>query len=142
MSEAPITMSVGGKFWAMSNAQPSDLLVWLEPWAEEFCVASKSSILCEIDGSTTQTGFPEIELTEGHVVFWASFGNLVRVRIDGILQDSASATIVFPEIPNLSSKEVLNLCFPKGSAARVGGLAPAKSPSRSAWRKLIDWLGR
>ena len=91
MSEHPITIPVGGKFWAMSNAQPNHLLVWLEPWAEEFCVPGKSSILFKIDDSTARAEFPEIDLTDDHVVLWASFGSLVRVKIDGILQDSASA---------------------------------------------------
>ena len=142
MSEPPITIPADGRSWAMSNAQPADLFVWLEPWAEEFCVPSKSSILFDIDDSTARAELPEIELTDDHVVFWANFGSLVRVKIDDILQDSASAKIIFPDIPNLSPKDFLNLVFPEDSAARVGGRTPATSPSRSTWRKLTDWFGR
>ena len=131
-------MPVGGMFWAVSNAQPDDLLVWLEPWAEEFRVPSGSSVLFEIDSDAERTEVPELEVTDDHIVYWANGGELIRVSIDGIFQNSASAQVVSPEFPNLSPKEFLSLALPTHSTARLGGRPPAASPDEPIWRKLTD----
>lgn len=121
---------MSNNFWAVSNAKPGDLLIWLEPWAEEFRVPSRSFIVFDIENSAARTELPEVELTDSHVAVWANGGDLVKVSIDGTLQDSASARIVVPDFPNLSPKAFLNLAFDKHSAARLGGSTPAAIPSK------------
>jgi len=113
------TMSENDKFWAISNTQSCDLLVWLEPWAEEFSVPYRSRILFEINSPASQNNFPEVEVEKEWIVVWANGGDLIRVSIDNVFQHSSSAEIVVPDIPNLSPKQFLQTAFGVRSAPRI-----------------------
>jgi hypothetical protein len=128
--------------WSVSNSQADDLLVWLEPWAEEFVIASRSTMALEIaNGGSGDTDIDvEIEETDGRIILWARSGQIVRVFIDDILQRSASASVEFPAIPGFTTKGFLSLTMGDHPEARVGGapFAPEKLPF---WVKLQGWFG-
>lgn len=99
---------------SFSNAGPEPLLVWLEPWAEEFVVAPRSSIsLCPPLGSE----LGELEQTCDHLVLWAN-ARTVKVFIDGILQDTGSAS---SPIPDGLTKKTLGVVFAGQPECRLGG---------------------
>lgn len=103
--------------WSVSNAGPEAWRLWLEPWAEEFVVPGRSTIVLEAIGGSDDCASFELDWTSEHLVAWAS-GSTVRVFIDEVLQDSASATI---PVPAGLTKEVLNIVFSGHPAARLGG---------------------
>lgn len=108
-------------FWAVSNVQAVDLLVWLEPWAEEFRVPPRSTVVLDITNSTSHSSSAGIEVTATNVVIWGDSGDLIAVSIDGVLQDSWSAREAFPTIDGVSMKTFLKLAFGSAPPARLGG---------------------
>lgn len=99
------------------NPGPGQLRVWLEPWAEQFDVPAGSSISLTSSDDARKQGAGEVEWAEGRVIVWAT-ASRIEVRIDGILQESASARIVAPAG---LTKNILGLLFADQPAARLGG---------------------
>ena len=126
MSDALNAEMVSSGYWAMSNAQADDLLVWLEPWAEEFLVPARSWVMLEMSNASAGAAPPEVDLTATQVTVWATGGGLVKVSIDGIVQPSGSALVAFPDVPGFSTKTFLNLVFQGHPSANVGGRNPVE----------------
>ena len=100
--------------WGLSNAGPGTLLVWLEPWAEEFVVPVRSTLAIRPSGGCASG---EAEWPPDHLVIWAH-APTIEVFIDGKLQDSASATIAAPDG---LTKGMLGILFAGQPSARLGG---------------------
>ena len=113
-------MTDAGWHGGVSNAGPDELLVWLEPWAEEFGVAVRSTITLTVSGSSDKEEPIEVESTPDHLVLWASAGQRVRIFIDGIPLETASAQMTVPG-GNGSTRQFLTTLFAKEPAARLGG---------------------
>ncbi|MFN3819471.1 hypothetical protein [Blastomonas sp.] len=115
--------------WSLSNPGRNSLLVWLEPWAEEFVVPPKSTI-----AMTPARGqaLGEIEWTPDHLVVWAS-APTVEVFVDTVLQDSGSATI---SIPDGLTKGILSIVFGGHPAARLGGTPADTYQPRPLWDRI------
>ena len=126
--------------WGVSNAGPSKLLLWLEPWAEEFEVSNRSTLTLQIMGSQANDGLVDVEDTGVHLVVWAPSGGLIRVYIDQVFQDSGSAVIPVPEELGISMKQLLEIAFDNQPQARLGGRAFAARSSRSIWHRIIRRL--
>ena len=105
--------------WAVSNAGPERLLVWLEPWAEEFEVPPRSNLTLRFDPGANEPA--EIESTGDRIVVWADAGQTARVYIDDELQQSGSASLPVPTGLDCSTKEFLSLIFAGQPPARLGG---------------------
>lgn len=116
--------------WGLSNPGPETLLVWLEPWAEEFEVPVRSTVTMKAAGDR-ESEIGEIEWGQDHLVVWAS-GRTVEVFIDGALQESGSASIPAPEGLN---KAILEIAFADQPSARLGG-------SGSFALKRMSWFER
>jgi hypothetical protein len=120
--------------WSLSNPGRDELLVWLEPWAEEFVVPARSTIAMRPSSGRT---LGEVEWTPDHLIVWAS-APTVEVLIDDVLQDSASAAI---SVPDGLTKGMLKIVFAGRPAARLGG-APANMNERdSLWTRIKHCLG-
>jgi hypothetical protein len=120
--------------WSLSNPGPNELVVWLEPWAEEFVIPVQSTVALKTSSDVEESGVGEIEWVSDHVVVWAS-ARIVEVFIDGQLQDSASAIV---PIPDGLGKDMLNILFARQPSARLGG-AESPAVNRASW---AGWLRR
>lgn len=116
--------------WGLSNPGPETLLVWLEPWAEEFEVPVRSTITMKAAGDC-ESEVGEIEWGPDHLVIWAS-AQMVEVFIDGALQKSGSASI---PAPAGLDKAMLGIVFADQPAARLGGSGFLAS-------RRMSWLER
>lgn len=116
--------------WGLSNPGPDTLLIWLEPWAEEFNVPERSTIIIKFLGESEQREPDEVEWTEDHLVLWAS-ASTVEVIIDGVPQDSSSAVI---PVPGGLTKAMLNIVFAGQPSSRLAG-APNVGERTSWWQR-------
>ncbi len=118
--------------WSLSNPGPDELVVWLEPWAEEFVVPVRSTVAMKapVGGAAQEIG--EIEWASDRVVVWATT-TTVAVFIDDVLQDSASAIV---PIPDGLSKGMLSILFKGHPTARLGGAASDTVYQASWWERL------
>lgn len=122
--------------WAVSNQGPRTLLVWLEPWGEEFEVPIRSSLTMKVMNDRPEGGTIEVENGDDHVVVWAHAGNKIAIYIDDVFQDSGSAIIQVPDAFGESTKKFLSIAFDKQPEARLGGSGSNAPPRTSLWRKL------
>ena len=120
--------------WSHLNAGPETLLVWLEPWAEEFDVPTGSTILIR---SSNGCALGEVEHVEDHFTIWAT-ANKVEVFMDGVLQDTASSQIA---LPDGLTKEMLTVLFGGRPEARLGGENASATGRISMWRRAKGFLG-
>jgi hypothetical protein len=132
----PLTTHVAND-WSLSNPGPNELVVWLEPWAEEFVVPARSTIAVRASGGAEPSEVGEIEWVSDHVVIWAT-AKIVEVYIDDVLQDTASAIV---QLPDGLSRGMLNVMFKGQPAARLGGAASYTVDQPSWWARLRLRLG-
>lgn len=78
----------------------------------------------------------EVEWGEEYLVVWAG-AKTVEVFVDGVLQDSGSASI---PIPNGLTKGMLDILFRDQPAARLGGGRSLERPS--LWRRIRSLFRR
>lgn len=126
--------------WGVSNPGPDRLLIWLEPWAEEFEVPVRSTLTVTVINDKRTTHSVEVDEGDEHIVLWADGGDKAEVSIDGVVQDSASAVMPFPETPGLSARSFLNVVFEHAPEARLGGRSPDVPEPVSLLRKLTRRL--
>ena len=119
--------------WSHLNAGPETLSVWLEPWAEEFDVSSGSTILVR---SSNGGALGEVERVKDHFTIWAT-ASKVEVFIDGVLQDTASSQIAFPDG---LTKQMLTVVFAGRPEARLGGEGGTATGRASFWRRATNFL--
>jgi hypothetical protein len=137
-SEMLSTMTDLDRQWSLSNPGPNNLLVWLEPWAEEFEVPVGSTITLRASGQANDPILEETEWTPDYLVLWASAPGTVKVFIDEALQESASAVV---DIPEGMTKKMLNIVFAGQPAARLAGRSSDVAEQTSWWRRLRRRLG-
>ncbi|MES2289470.1 MAG: hypothetical protein V4530_07000 [Pseudomonadota bacterium] len=118
--------------FALSNPGPGPLLVWLEPWAEEFEVPVRSTVTLEAPGWSGECALGEMEWTPNHLVVWAS-ARIIKVFIGGTLQDSSSAII---PVPDGLTRKILNIAFEDQPAARLGGAGASALQQASLWERV------
>lgn len=135
-SEASPSMTHVACDWSLSNAGPDELVVWLEPWAEEFLVPTRSAIALRALGGAEPSYVGEIEWVLDHVTIWAT-ATIVEVYIDNVLQDTASAIV---PLPDGLSKGMLNVMFGGQPTARLGGAASHPYNKPPWWDRLRYWL--
>lgn len=124
--------------WSLCNPGPDTLLVWLEPWCDEFEVPARSAISLKTPGGAEGRGLGEIEWGPDNLVVWAT-GPTVAVFVDDVLQESGSATI---PIPDGLTKNMLNVIFADQPVARLGGRPSHAVVPASWWRRVKGLLGR
>jgi hypothetical protein len=124
-----IAMADLDNHWSLSNSGRDELLVWLEPWADEFAVPTRSTVVMRPSSGHT---LGEIEWTPDHLIVWAN-APTVEVFIDGVLQHSGSATIPVPEG---LTKGMLGIVFAGHPAARLGGAHANVNERVSLWGRL------
>ncbi len=118
--------------WSLSNPGPDELVVWLEPWAEEFVIPIRSTVALKAPAGGEAPEIGEIEWASDHVVVWANT-RTVAVFIDDVLQDSASAIV---PIPDGLSKDMLTTLFKGHPTARLGGSASETVDQASWWKRF------
>jgi hypothetical protein len=107
--------------WGVSNAGSGDLALWLEPWADEIIVPSKSTVTMRIVNACALSSSLDVEKTEDHLVIWGTAGDCIEVYVDNVVQDTGSATIPVPREFGTSSKNILEVLFNKQPSARLAG---------------------
>lgn len=128
--------------WALSNLGPQPLLLWLEPWAEEFEVPFRSTIALSFAGESKDYELGDFDAASDNLVIWASAGQTVRVYIDGALQDSSSASLAVPGGFGGSTREFLNLVFADQPSARLGGRKAQAQRPLSCWGRALRLFRR
>lgn len=118
---------------SFSNPGPEKLVLWLEPWAEQFEVPARSTVALKGAGGSEKGSVGEIEWGTDCLVIWANVTTL-EVFIDDVLQDSASVPL-----PDGLSKEMLTVLFAAHPSARLGGKAEIADTQSKWWKRL--WLG-
>jgi hypothetical protein len=131
-----MTEQAGSLLFSRTNGSHSKWTVWIEPWAEEFEVASGSSIEIVIRGAPAELA--EIDSTPEQVTIYAPSGAFLDITIDGVQQDSASAQIAVPNTRTLGTRGFVDLVFGNAPEARPHG-RPVKTGGWRAWlRKLVS----
>ena len=138
LSEMLTSMTDLYRQWSLSNPGPDTVLVWLEPWAEEFEVPPRSTIALAASSEADEGAIDEVEWTDDYLVIWAGAPGTVKVFVDEALQDSASAVV---PIPASMTKQMLNIVFADQPAARLGGRTFDASERTSWWQRARGRLG-
>ncbi|MDG2512566.1 hypothetical protein [Sphingobium yanoikuyae] len=125
--------------WAISNLGPDGLFLWLEPWADEIEVPSKSTATFRIVNAQSPRDKLDVEDTGDQIIIWASGGDCIEVDVDGIRQVTGSATIPVPEEMGISTKELLGVLFSNQPTARLAGQSlSVQAPS--IWQRIRRYL--
>lgn len=122
--------------WSVSNPGPEELLLWLEPWAEEFRVPIRSTVVMSSPAAGEAAPLGEVEWTPDHLVVWANQPGTLEVYINGALQASSSATV---PIPASMTKPMLQVVFGNQPAARLAG-RPYNASEQSLWQRVRQTL--
>ena len=126
-------------FWGISNNGEADLVVWLEPWAEEFEVRSRSTLTVNVTCSDATEPELDIEQVDGRIVIWSGSGQLLQFFMDGVALRTASATLEFPKLSGPGTKDLITILFKGHPQARLGGENHVEAKT-SLGRKLKRWL--
>ena len=121
--------------WGLSNCGPCELLLLLEPWADEVKVPSKSTVTMRIRASDPDNQLVEVEHSEDHLVVWGAGGQSIEVFVDRVLQRTGSALIEVPEAFGMSTKKFLGIVFDNRPSARLAG-SHASAASKSLWQRI------
>lgn len=113
-------MTDGSSALWLCNAGASSIFIWLEPWAEEFELSSRSELLIRIEGDPEEDS-PDIEQTEAGFAIYAVGGTRLRLLIDGAEQRSSSSKIEAPGTGPLSTRGLVDLLFGDLPEGRAGG---------------------
>ena len=119
---------------SLCNAGEAQLMVWLEPWCDEFSLAPRGELSLEVHSDEETDVEPQLETSEYGMTVFAAANTRIRVLIDGEQQKSGSASITAPDFGPLSSKGFVDVVFGNFPEARPRG-APA--PSRSGWFRRL-----
>ncbi|OYW47509.1 MAG: hypothetical protein B7Z36_03040 [Novosphingobium sp. 12-63-9] len=121
--------------WGLSNCGPDELLLWIEPWADEVEVPSKSTVTMRISAANPDNLILEVEKSEDYLVIWGTGGQTIEVFVDNVLLHTGSAKIEVPECFGASAKTVLGVLFENQPSARLAGRSTvAEGPS--AWQRF------
>lgn len=127
-------MDAPDNHWSLSNTGPDTLLVWLEPWAEEFVVPAGSTVAMRLSGGCA---LGDVEWTPDHLVIWAS-APTVEVFVDGALQESCSAAV---SVPDGLTRGMLGMMFADQPSARLGGAHAGAAGRTSLWDRIKRRMG-
>ena len=132
MNEAAAVASVH-----LSNATAAPLSVWLEPWIDEFALPPRSELALHVTMPSGQAPmWPEIDSAEDLLTIYGPGGSLIRVEIDGVVQESCSATMMAPNLGPLTMRSFVNMAFGDFPEARPGGL-PVRPIKRGWFSRLF-----
>lgn len=123
--------------WGLSNPGPDRLIVWLEPWCDEFEVPVRSTITLKTSGGFDEGNPGDVKWTPDNLVIWGN-GRTLEVFIDGVLQVSSSAAI---PIPDGLTKQMLSIVFSGYPAARFEGEPFDPVKSSSWWQRVRRRFG-
>jgi len=124
----------------LSNATAAPLSVWLEPWVDQFILAPRSKLALHVTmPNGHEERWPEIECTDAMLTVYGPGESLIHVEIDGVAQDSCSASIIAPDLGPLTTRSFVDIVFGDFPEARAGG-KPSPWAKRHGW--LSRWIGR
>gem|GEM_PF-132012 len=112
----------------MQNRREVNLSLWVEPWAEEHVVPPGSEIELILSGAFEQPADAPFELTDEYLAFFAPARSCLRVRIDGVEQECASAQLAVPDTEGLGTRGFVHLAFDGFPEARPSGMPSPADP--------------
>ena len=121
--------------FARKNDGLSPLRLWVEPWAEEFQIAPKSTVEIFMRGSPV--GPLDVEESTEQITIYAPAGATLSIKVDG--SQIRSLDIPVPDAGPLGTKGFVNLVFGDSPEARPGG-ATYHAPTVSGWRSRLKKL--
>jgi hypothetical protein len=125
---------VTANFVHLSNAQASDMPVWLEPWCDELNLRPREVLTLLVEGDDEG---PEIEFAEDLLVIYGAGGTRLQVLIDDVKQDTGSAVLTAPGGGDLSTRDFVGMVFGNFPETRPGG-APLPSPRPGFFARLLS----
>ena len=120
-------MAEEGSTYSFQNDLSSPMLLWLEPWAEEFTIPPQTRLDLVVAGDRAELRQAEFEFSDTHLVFYAPAGSLVRVIIGGEEQRSGSSEIAVPVTEGFSTRGLMQTMFGAFPEAHLGGAGLRKS---------------
>ncbi|MEG3123965.1 hypothetical protein [Sphingomonas sp. GB1N7] len=124
----------------LCNASGADLIVWLEPWAQEFVLPARAELVLYCRSDANGNAMPEIDTDDGIITIWGQGGSRIAVFIDGLDQESFSAGYSAPDTGLLSPRNFVTLAFGNHPEARPGGKPFPKPPREKWWQRLFRSL--
>jgi RimJ/RimL family protein N-acetyltransferase len=107
--------------FTIHNGRSADLLLWIEPWAEEYAAPPGGRIDLRVVGAGASDAEAPLELSDHNLCFYAPGGTRVEVLLDGVSQQSASAELAVPQSGRLSTRDFVGLVFTNVPETRPGG---------------------
>jgi RimJ/RimL family protein N-acetyltransferase len=114
-----------GETFTVHNSRSTDLLLWLEPWCEEFRVPAGRRLDLVLEGRFARPLDAPFELNETHLAFFAPGGSRVRVLIDGELQPSGSSQAAVPSTGKIGTRALTGVLFSDYPEGRLAGAPDA-----------------
>ena len=118
----------------LCNAGAKNIVVWLEPWCDEFVLPAHAELLLRVEQEAGKGIEPLIEATEFGLTIYGAGGTRLRASVDGVEQDTASAVILLPDFGPMGAQGFVNLVFGNFPETRPHG-RPA--PTKFGWLKRI-----
>lgn len=121
----------------LCNASGVGMLVWLEPWAQEFQLESRGELLleCWSDGACDPT--PELEMSHDMITVYGASDTRLAVFINGVDQNSFSAECTAPDAGPLTTRGFVESVFKDFPEARPGGRPTKSSKPLSVLGRLV-----
>lgn len=124
----------------VSNAQASDLVIWLEPWLDEILLAPRAALALFVE-EMGEHGLPDLEFTDDCLVVYGAGGSRLRVEVNGAEQDTFSRMMPAPpSIPGIGAKGTIETMFGAYPEARPSGVRPTQElRPRFLTRLFSNW---
>jgi len=121
----------------LSNATSTNLSIWLEPWVDELSLPPRSELALHTLVAGGEPQWPEIEISENVLTVWGVGCSTLTVEIDGVAQDTVSASQASPDFGALGARGFIETVFGDFPEARPGGHPQQQKPKpRWLWRLL------
>jgi hypothetical protein len=122
---------------ALSNALPSDLRVWVEPWCDELYLPPRAELSLQVEGEGED---PDIDALQDYLVVYGAAGTRLRIFIDSVEIETGSTCSTVPAAGNLSTRDFVELAFGHSPEARTAGRPFALLPRRTnLLSRLFRW---
>jgi hypothetical protein len=121
---------------SLCNAGGADLHVWVEPWCDEVVLASRSELALHVESGDAVDWEPQFEVTQEGLTVWGAGNTSIRLLVDGVEQDTGSASLMAPDFGAMGSRGFVEVVFGNFPEARPGG---KRAPEKKGWfRRLFE----
>lgn len=116
----------------LCNAGAKNIVVWLEPWCDEFVLPAHAELSLRAEGEPGTGVEPLIEAAEHGLTIYGVGNSRLRAFVDGVEQDTASAIITAPDFGPMGSRGFVDIVFGDFPQTRPHG---HPVPTKFRWLK-------